>query len=249
MKKYCKNILVIVIGIVAYFMCSNTYAKEIVYTNKNGMELDTAEYNFFKTVYGEKFLKYLDQDTYDLYSDVDFENPNVQTRKVYSNENGVTRDSNTFFSSPAKSLQISNVCGNLFCRIILTATWLGEPSNKSYDDIGMYLNGPTKLTNPLTTAYSELASNNEYTTKYDPNGLGFGAVIHIPIGEEVVVTQNFIYQGTGTIYGSYQHAMSNSTTTTAQMFNISAIGYGGVFGFYGDALDIYDDMPGVYIDV
>ena len=245
MKKFYKIVFVIVIGLFVYMNNSNTYAKEVVYTNDNGMELDINEYNFFKKVYGEKFLKYLDQATYDSYSDIDFENADVETKIIYGAENNQTRY-NSFFSSPAKSLQISNVCGYV-CRIILTATWLGEPTNKSYDDIGIYLDGPTKLTNPVTNAYSELGSNYAYTTIYDTNG--FGAVVLLPQGEEVVVTQNFLYQGTGTVYGSYQHAMSTSTPTIAQMFNISAIGYGGVFGFYGDALNIYDDMPGVDIDV
>ena len=245
MKKYLKILFVIVVGLFVYMNSFNTYAKEVVYTNDNGMELDATEYNFFKKVYGEKFLKYLDQTTYDSYSDVDFETAKVKTNIVYDYERTQTRD-NPFFSSPAKSLQISNVCGYV-CRIILTATWLGEPTNKSYDDIGIYLDGPTKLTNPITYIYSELESGSAYTTKYDTDG--FGAVVKIPLGEEVVITQNFLYQGTGTVYGSYQHAMSTSTPTIAQMFNISLIGYGGVFDYYGDALNIYDDMPGVNIDV
>ncbi len=55
--------------------------------------------------------------------------------------------------------------------------------------------------------------------------------------------------GHGTVYASYQHAMSTSSLTIAQKFNIDIIGYGNVFGFYDEAEDIYDAMNGVNLVV
>lgn len=246
MKKYTKILIALIISLSFFLGTKNINAKEVVYTNDNGVELDRYEYAFFIKVYGSKFLQYLDEDTYNQYSDIDFETVEVQSQRYASGAQ--TRDDGTFFSSPVKGIVISKFCG-ILCRVVTTATWYSEPSVKSYDVMGIYLNGPTRLNTPATVAYSSIASSDASTTKYDPNGEGFGAVVQLPQGEDVVITQSFTYTGTGTINGTYQHAMSQSSLTLAQQFNISPIGFGGVLDFYGDAYDIYDDMTGVYITV
>ena len=43
--------------------------------------------------------------------------------------------------------------------------------------------------------------------------------------------------------------MLNTTLAVAQSFNISDIGYGGVFDFYNNADLVYDNMNGVDLDV
>ena len=43
--------------------------------------------------------------------------------------------------------------------------------------------------------------------------------------------------------------MSNTTLAVSQQFNVSRIGYGGVFSFYGTATSVYDNMNGVDIAV
>ena len=139
------------------FGIKNVNAKEVVYTNDKGMELDIYEYNFFKTLYGEAFLKYLDENTYNQYLDIDFENPDIET-KTYLEPNFNLEKNNSrgsYYSTPAKSITIGKVCGAL-CRIVTTATWLAEPTIKSYDVIGSYLAGPTRISTPYTAAYSSL---------------------------------------------------------------------------------------------
>ena len=249
MKKSVKVLVAFIICLSIFLGFKTVSAKEVVYTNDNGVELDQNEFNFFKKVYGIRFLKYLDQDILDEFESVNFENPNVESNTVYASENNTMfqpRD-NTFFSSPAKSITISKVVTNVFSRIYITVNWLAEPNMKSYDDIGAYLDGPTRISTPVTHYYSTDESGFESAIKYDTHG--YGAVVDIPTGQDVSITQNFAYTGTGVVYASYQHAMTTSTLTIAQKFNISAIGYGGVFDFYGEALDIYDDMNGVNISV
>ena len=136
-------------------------AKEVVYTNEKGFEFSQDEYVFFKSLYGEKLIqKYFDEDLYNEFSGIDFANTPVKTKIYYSKENGENPSKDSpYFSSPAKSIQISKVCTSIMCRIYITATWLGDPSVKSYDDIGAYLDGPARLGTPVTAAYSDQNSN------------------------------------------------------------------------------------------
>ena len=249
MKKVVKIFLTLVICFCVVLGIDNVNAKEVFYTNDKGFELTEDEYNFFKQVYGEKFVKkYLDEDVYSQYSDIDFGTVQVTTktsRQENANRFNPSRD-NPIVYSTAKEVRMSKFCG-ILCRIVTTAEWYGEPSVKSYDDIGAYLNGPTRMAPPATAVYSSLSNGMDETTVYDSDG--FGAVVLIPQGDDVIVTQAFTYQGTGHIYASYQHAMSQSSLTIAQQFNIDIIGFGHVFDFYGDAFDIYDEMPGVDLTV
>ena len=229
------------------FGVKSVNAKEVVYTNDNGMELDRYEYDFFRQLYGQKFLQYLDQNVYNQYLDIDFQNPDLEVHTyIEPNFNLGNNPRGSFYSTPAKSINIGKICGAV-CRIVTTATWLVDPSVKSYDVIGSYIVGPTRVSTPATSAYSTLDTNLAETTKYDTDG--YGGIVELPQGNDIVVVSSFIYTGTGTVYSSYQHAMTTSSTTIAQQFNISGIGFGGVFDFYDDAYDIYDNMNGVYLVV
>ena len=122
MKKSVKVLATLVICLSIFLGFKTVSAKEIVYTNDNRVELDQNGFDFFKKVYGIRFLKYLDQDILDQFNDIDFENPNVESHTVYASENGTMfqpRD-NTFFSSPAKSITISKVTSNILNRIFIT---------------------------------------------------------------------------------------------------------------------------------
>ena len=249
MKKALK-VLVIVVCFSVILGTKSVNAKEVAYTNEKGFEFTQDEYNFFTKVYGQKFVqKYLDQDIYNQFPDTDFANAEVVTKVYSTNESrqNPSKDS-PYFSSPAKSLQISKYCTSILCKIYVTATWLGDPTVKSYDDIGVYLDGPSRLGTATTVAYSDLTNNYAANTKYQTEG--FGASVLLPqTGNDIIVLQTFNYTGTGTIYASYQHAMLNTTLAVAQSFNISDIGYGGVFDFYNNADLVYDNMNGVDLDV
>ena len=249
MKKALK-VLVIVVCFSVILGTRNVSAKEVAYTNEKGFEFTQDEYNFFTKVYGQKFVqKYLDQDIYNQFPDTDFANAEVATKVYTTNESrqNPSKDS-PYFSSPAKSLQISKYCNSILCKIYVTATWLGDPSIKSYDDIGVYLDGPSRLGTATTVAYSDTENNYAAATKYQTDG--FGASVLLPqTGDDIIVLQTFNYTGTGTVYASYQHAMVNTVLTVAQSFDISAIGYGGVFDFYNNADLVYDNMNGVDLDV
>lgn len=248
MKRYMK-FLVLIICIMTLFGFKNVNAKEVYYTNEKGFSFTQEEYNFFENVYGKKFVKkYLDQDVYNQFLDVDFSTVQVNTKQVSTNgsRQNPVRD-NPYYYTPAKSIRISSVSTPVMNRIVQTVEWFGEPTVKSYDDLGAYLEGPTRIGTPNTLIYSSLSDSPAEAIKYDTDG--FGAVVKVPNGDDVMATQIFYYTGTGTIYGSYQHAASESSLSIAQMFDIDTSGFGGVFDFYGDAYYIYDAMLGVDIDV
>ena len=51
------------------------------------------------------------------------------------------------------------------------------------------------------------------------------------------------------MYGSYQHAATNTTENISEQYSIGLGGYGSVFLFSSAAKDIYDGAPGVDINV
>lgn len=248
MSKITRNLSIIVVCLTLLFGVQSVSAKEVVYTNDNGIELDQYEYNFFKKVYGVKFLKYLDEDVYNQYSDIDFKTVEVESNQyIQGNNLSDFGERGTFFSTAYKSINISKFCG-ILCRVVTTATWLDEPALRTYDVIGAYLDGPTRTNTPATSVYSTTSTGTAVTNVFDSTG--FGAIVDLPDdGEDIVITQSFTYTGTGTIYASYQHTMNTPTLSQAQSFYTSVLGYGSVFYFYNGAEDIYDDMPGVDIDV
>lgn len=63
---------------------------------------------------------------------------------------------------------------------------------------------------------------------------------------EALITATSKY---ATVYGSYQHAMTNVTRAQSQAYNISHNGYGKVINFSTSVQDYYDGMQGVEISL
>ena len=64
-----------------------------------------------------------------------------------------------------------------------------------------------------------------------------------------MISMSFKVSKGGTVFGSYQHAMQNTTLPVSQDYNFSIVGYGNVFDYYGNAIGVYDGMNGVDINV
>lgn len=71
----------------------------------------------------------------------------------------------------------------------------------------------------------------------------------MPSGSNIIINQTFSTTKNGTIYASYQHAISNTSLSTSQNYTFSNLGYGRVFLFNGSARNIYDAMNGVDINI
>lgn len=245
MKKYSKILVLSVLCLTCLFGQKDVNAKEtnIVYTNSNGVSFTQEEYDFFTRVYWDGYQKNMTQDVYNEYEDLDFLNAEFDSKTVYD----VPKTRGTYFSSNYKSIKISKICDDN-CRIAVVATWLVNPNIRSFDVIGAYLSGTTLQSTPNTRVVSSTQTKVALNIKKQEHG--FGTSVLLPdTGDNVKLNQDFYVAKGGYVYASYQHAVRNATLTTSQKFNISGVGFGGVFSFYDEAYDVYDDMPGVDIQV
>ena len=132
--------------------------------------------------------------------------------------------------------------------ISLVNTWLIDPSVTSWDVIGAYLDGVELKAHSHT--YVSTTNYTYYFENLQTESDGLGNSVKLPdTGSDMIINMDFTVSRGGTVYGSYQHATEDTTLANSKLYNIDFSGYGNVFDFYGTALDLYDEMPGVDIDV
>lgn len=233
--------------VITIFMGQEVYAKEVYYTNSKGVSFTKEQYDFYTYLTHDGFQEYVTQDMLDEIAGADLSK--IKVKKVGICPNPPTRDDNTYIITSAKSLEMSNYCFGGSCRVYSEVEWFGDPTVKSYDLYGTYYDGTvSRIGPPVLVITSSDSGDDEETINYDTDG--FGAVVQVPqTGDDIIMDLTYLYSGTGTVFVSYQHAMSPITLANAQLFNIDLIGYGGVFDFYGAAVGVYDQMPGVHMDV
>lgn len=240
-----KKLLIAIISVFAIFGVSDVNAKEpAYYTSSNGVSLTEKEYNFFVEMYNEDFPKGVTQEEYNMYANGNFFDGQIEKKVVEEKAQPATRG--TYHSTANKSIQIATSCNSL-CTVAISVKWINSPTIRSYDVIGAYLSGVSKSGSITTRSSSSSSTVSATSTKTQKNG--FGASVKLPSGSNVTLYQSFVSTKGGHIYASYQHAMSNTTLAVSQQFNVSRIGYGGVFSFYGTATSVYDNMNGVDIAV
>lgn len=245
MKKYSKILVLLILCLTCLFGQKDVSAKEtnIVYTNSNDVSFTQEEYDFFTKMYWDGYQNDMTQDDYNEFVSKDFLNAEFDSKTVYD----APKTRGTYFSSNYKSIKISKMCSDN-CRISVVVTWLVNPNIRSFDVIGAYLSGTTLQSTPGTRVVSSTQTKVALNIKKQEHG--FGTSVLLPdTGDSVKLNQDFYVAKGGYVYASYQHAVRNATLTTSQKFNISGVGFGGVFSFYDEAYDVYDDMPGVDIQV
>lgn len=245
MKKCSKILVLLILCLTCLFGQKDVSAKEtnIVYTNSNGVSFTQEEYDFFTKMYWDGYQNDMTQDDYNEFVSKDFLNAEFNSKTVYD----APKTRGTYFSSNYKSIKISKMCSDN-CRISVVVTWLVNPNIRSFDVIGAYLSGTTLQSTPNTRVVSSTQTKVPLNIKKQEHG--FGTSVLLPdTGDNVKLNQDFYVAKGGYVYASYQHAVRNATLTTSQKFNISGVGFGGVFSFYDEAYDVYDDMPGVDIQV
>ena len=247
MKK--KGTLIIISFLTIILIGKKVNAKEIYYTNSKGVSFTKEQYDFYTYLTHDGYQEYVTQEMLD-----EIVNDNISTiqKKVIrlcptDLKEPKRREDNTYVATSAKALSMGQYCSSISCRVFCELEWLGEPNVKSHDVMGSYLSGPTRVSVPSTTVSSSVHTGTHETVVYDTNG--FGALIQVPNGDDIFIDQTYTYSGTGIIFYTYQHAMSGISYNNAQLFTIGLGGYGNVLDFYGAALGVYDDMPGVYMNV
>lgn len=202
------------------------------------------EKNFIKEFYGEEFLANINYNDYIWIKGLNLEKNGYEI--VSPSINSSISILSSSINDANKNIVIAKSC-NTKCIIITKVEWKVNPYIMSYDVIGSRLVGGTFTTSSLKTKV-------KYGTisKYENNNLffqnGYGTIIKLPITNNLItIEQQIEISGRGKIFSSYQHAKTNVSLFTSKQFIISSPGYGGVFEFYGQALNQYDNMPGVYI--
>lgn len=234
--------LLLILGIMLF--TKNVNAQEVFYQNDLGVSLSKEEYEFISNMYWEGYQEYLTQSDYS-----DIKNMNLFDKPVEKITNNIYEyplTKGASVTSNLRTLTIAKSCSDT-CMISLVNSWNGTPTIKSYDVFGVRVNGVsiTEIKNALVSGqnYGKSYSNPK---KYN-NGFGFS--ILVPSVNNVKTSVTFITTKGGTIYGSYQHAMSNTTEAISKQYSIGVGGYGNVFKFTGSAINIYDNSPGIDIQV
>lgn len=236
--------ILILVGLL--FVCSskNVDAKEIYFTNNNGVSLTQEEYDFLTEMYWDGYQNTMTQEEYNVFNNGGYFENKIEENIIYDyNENSIMGDTH---STANKTLKITKSCSSN-CIMAVTATWINNPTIRSYDVMGVRLSNVSLIGTVTTKAVTNSGTNYASNTQTFSNG--FGASTLLPSGSSVRVYQTFITTMGGKVYASYQHAMENTTLATSKKYTISSTGYGGVLSFYGSAVGVYDAMNGVDISV
>lgn len=251
MKK--KVLVALITGLIILGGTKSVYALEdVYYTNPNGVEMSEKEYTFLTTLFANVYVDLITQDEFDEYKTDGLFDSTIET-ETYNEPllpiqyPGASIQSDTH-ATPAKTLQIGKSCTATYCMISLLNTWHVVPSVKSWDNIGIYTSGTTVKSHSFTLASS--TADTQYFTNIVQSTNGLGNSVDLPdSGTNYIVNMAVKVNKNGTVFGSYQHAMTTTTLPVSQKYYLDLGGYGNVFLYYGAAVGIYDGMGGVDISV
>ena len=243
--------------LVAIFMIGitkNAYASSnAYYTTPNGIELTREEYAFLTSFYWDGYPDVMTQEQYDEFVELDLLNSDVEIKSYpesFSNTfiGPVNSIQSTSHSTSAKGVQIGKACLPTKCIMSLVATWYDDPYVTSWDVIGAYFSNVSLISHSHT--YVSTTNTTTYFDNLKTATNGIGNSVYLPeAGEDIIINMAFTVTRGGTVFGSYQHAMSNTTLANSKLYTFSIGGYGRVFDFYDTAVGVYDEMNGVDISV
>lgn len=213
-------------------------AFENYYQNENGVILSKEEYDFLSYMFWDGCQDLMTPKEYD-----DFIESNIMNGELGVNFSDEILTRGTLVEDNSRTLKIAKSCSS-DCLVSVTMTWKGDPTIKSYDVMGAYLENTQLVNNPKVvigqTSYTDIQKFNN----------GFGVSMLLPkYDSKPVANQTFRVNKGGTVYASYQHAMRNISLADSKNYTLSRAGYGGVFKFSGNASSIYDKMSGVSISL
>ena len=175
-------------------------------------------------------------------------------------ENGIM-PAGALHTTSYKNIQISRTStGNNYYLMTLINRWLIEPSTKSYDVIAMRLDDATMVagTQSGEQLYTTNGLTNSVVYSYQGTNMvlssnGFGISMNLVDAASGFTCEiEAIVQATtrwATVYGSYQHAVSNVTLAQSKSYTISQNGFGEVVNFATGIQNTYDGMKGVSISL
>ena len=242
----------LLVAIVIMGFSINVYADEAYYTTANGIELSREEYEFLSTFYGTPYVDIMTRDQYNEFVEEDLINSDVTYKTVTTPNTVLINPGNninsTSTSTQAKTLQIGAACLPTKCIMSLVNTWHVDPATTSWDVIGAWFDDVSLISHSHT--YVSSSNTTAYFTNIKTESDGIGNSVYLPEdGTDLIINMAFTVTRGGTVYGSYQHAIEDTTLANSQLYHLDFSGYGNVFDFYSTAIDVYDQMNGVDIDV
>lgn len=249
-NKYYKRYIVslTLLLLLEIFKTNNVFAlnrKDFYYQNNNGVSFSKEDYNFFSEMYWNGYQDIVTLEEYESVKSLNVIGVKVET-KYLEEFNGDIKPLGTIINRNDRTLKISKACTST-CFVTVNFSWLKNPSVRSYDTIGAYLDGTSLIGNPSTTIVVNNSRISVTDLRKEANGIG--SSFKLPSGSNPKITQAFQANKGGHIYASYQHAMQNSTLTISKDYTFSKLGYGSVFKFSNNSRPYYDGMNGVDIEV
>ncbi len=239
MKK--KTLFLIIVVVLVFGVISPKVNAKSYYYNDNGVYLTQQEYQYISELYWEGYQQYLAKSDYNLMKEMDIFNHEIKKSEIM-----VPLTIGNTVTSHLRTLSINSSCSSE-CMITLVMAWMGTPTVKSYDVMGARVDNAT-----ITRIINTVVTGNNYGktyTNFQRFNNGFGISVLVPNVDNIKTATTFLTTNSGTIYGSYQHAKKNITEAISKNYSIGPGGYGNVFNFIGNATGIYDDAPGVSVDL
>lgn len=237
-----KNKLIIFLAILLIGTIPSTIvhaqSNSTLYQTQNGITMENSVYQKLCEIYSKNYIETISQEEYEIIMSNDLDSVEVNE---YSDPGMITRGS--YFSTNAKTIRIVKN-GNY---ITLMATWKGIPTIKSYDVIAVRLNN-VSLAGGYTFKQTYVSNGNlnvSYDSYKQSFSNGFGSSFKVQNGSSLELSLTFMISGSGTVYGSYQHASTAATLEESKKYTISHLGYGKVINFDNSVKNKYDAMTGV----
>lgn len=188
----------------------------------------------------------------DLYVEINPEN---------SASNYSTSIGTTYYESNYKRIQIiDNYISNNLHYIMVYTQWLVTPATKSFDVTAMRFEDATIVEGSQDGTQTYWANGEYDFITYSPNGTnirkqsnGFGISMNLvndaSYFETDISADIKASNSNATVYGTYQHAVTNVTLEQSHSYNISHNGFGSVLNFATGVRGYYDGMQGVYVEL
>ena len=244
MKKGINLVLLLLVGLFVSFI--SVKAEDYYYINDNGVTFTREQYEFISEMYYDGYQAYMTEDDMAYFDGIDMIPGTVETKTYedFSYIGGGYQLMATSHETASKRLKIAK-SGSA---VAVTCAWKKSPNVRSYDLIGVYLNGPSIIGSG--SARINYSGGTIYPSNEKQPSNGYGAVIKLPTGgNSIVASTTFAVTGSGRIYGSYQHAAASISLANASSFTIGNGGLGNVFKFSSTTIsNKYDAMGGVFID-
>lgn len=241
MKKYIYVLLAaILIG------APKVYASSY-YVNDLGVEFTEQQYNYVTDMYYDGYQEEMTQDEFDKMDSLNLFNQPIQViEEMNPIQIGLVNNPNgTSVTQNGRTTKLVKSCSSE-CLVTLTATWSMIPPVQSYDVIGFRVTSATINTVAKATVKGTGYSWTSPASDAQVSSNGFGHSVKLGGVSGMKVTTSMYCSTGGTVYGSYQHAMSSISLANSKLYTIGAGGYGYVFNFYGNASGKYDNAVGVY---